>query len=106
MSLPSKEHNFEKALIDAIDRALAIVGESGKKIILFHLENKYLLKAEDITKKPELFVLAMKTLLGKGGADIETQILKNLCEKLGIDYESLKSTQFDEIIREIRNKST
>lgn len=96
--------NFDDALLKAVDEGLMTLGETAKKIVYFHIQNKYFLKIEDIPKNPELFVLALKSLLGMGASFIETLILKKLCAKFGLEVESLKSNQFLEAINEIREK--
>ncbi len=98
----SKQVNVDQVLVGAIDEALMVIGEPAKKILYYHIENKYLLKPEDIPKKPELFTLALKSLLGAGGAYVESLILKKVCKEFGVEYESVKNTQFDEAIRVIR----
>lgn len=102
MSPVGGERNFERVLLEAIDEALAMLGESVKKIVYFHVENKYLLKAEDIPKQPELFILAIKSLLGTGGTYIESLVLKKLCEEYRLDYESFANTPLEEAIQQIR----
>lgn len=101
---PTDTRDFDKALLDALDEVLLTLGEQSKKIIYFHLQNKYLLKKEDIPRKPVYFALAVRGMLGMSGSFIETQVLKNLCKKLGLQYENLKNHQFEAAIEEIRRE--
>ncbi len=102
MGLVSRQRNVDEVIVGAIDEALLVIGEPAKKILYYHIENKYLLKPEDIPKKPELFIVALKSLLGAGGVYIESLILKKVCKELGVPYESLKSSQFEDALKEIR----
>ncbi len=102
MNPVSKQVNVDQVLVGAIDEALMVIGEPAKKILYFHIENKYLLKPEDIPKKPELFNLALKSLLGAGGVYVEALILKKVCKEFGVEYDTLKDAQFEEAIRAIR----
>jgi hypothetical protein len=102
--------NFDDILLKAVDEGLETLGESSKTIIYFHLQNKYALRREDIPRKPECFGLAIRCLLGMSGSFIETLVIKNLCAKFGLEYESLKNYQFQAAVEEIKqivnNKSS
>lgn len=96
---------FDTELLQAIDEALMVLGESGRKIVYFHVENKYLIKTQDIPENPELFILAVKALLGVGGGTyIETLVLKKVCEKYNLEFENLKNKQFELALPEIRRR--
>jgi hypothetical protein len=96
--------NFEDVLSKAIDQALMTMGESVKKIIIYHIQTKYLLNFEDIAQEPELFVCALKSLLGAGSSYLEELILKKVCEAYNLDTEGLVSDKFEESIKLIRQK--
>jgi hypothetical protein len=98
----SDQNNFDKVLGQTVDESLNAIGEPAKKIFYFHIENKYAIKPEDISKNPELFVVALKTLLGAAGTYVESLILKKVCEKYDIEYETLKTLSFEKAIKEIR----
>ncbi|MDT8781626.1 MAG: hypothetical protein IAX22_03130 [Candidatus Bathyarchaeota archaeon] len=102
----SDRNDFDKALGQTIDESLNAIGEPAKKIFYFHVENKYTLKQQDISKNPELFVLALKNLLGAAGTYVESLILKKICEKYDIEYEKLKNLSFEDAIKEIRKIAT
>jgi hypothetical protein len=105
MNSVQNKRNFDEVLGKAIDQALMLTGESVKKIIYYHIETKYLLKPEDISKNPELFVLALRSLLGSGSAYIESLILKKVCEAYNIDRDDLVCAhQYEEGIKLIRQR--
>ncbi|MCW4030505.1 MAG: hypothetical protein NWE92_12770 [Candidatus Bathyarchaeota archaeon] len=99
------KRNFDEVLGEAIEQALMLMGESVKKILYYHIQTKYLLKPEDISKNPELFVLALRSLLGSGSAYIESLILKKMCEayNLGPD-DAVCNHRYEEGVKLIRQK--
>ena len=98
-------HKFDEVLSEAIEQALTVMGESVKKIVYYHIQTKYLLKPEDISKNPDLFVLAIESLLGKGSACIEELILIKICEAYKLDYKNFVSEKFEESIKLLRKES-
>jgi hypothetical protein len=98
----NNKSSFDEVLLEAIDEALIVIGEPAKKILYFHIQSKYLLKPENISSKPELFILALKNVLGEGGCYVETLILKKICEKYHLDNEIFKSMKLEEAIEKIR----
>jgi hypothetical protein len=100
----NKVETFDDALIQAVDEGLLTFGESVKKIIYFHLKSKYSIEREDIPKKPELFFLAIQSLLGMGASSIAILVLKILCKKYRLNYEFLSHRDFQGDIEEIRGK--
>ena len=55
---------FEKLLIEAIDESFSSLGESPKQAILFHLENTFKIKKQEIPNKIDSFDHAIKKLFG------------------------------------------
>ena len=98
------DKKFDETLLQAIDEALATLGEPIKKIVYFHIENKYLLKVQDIPDNPELFALALNSLLGAGGAYIETLVLKKICQRFGLKFERLEHAKFELALEELKAK--
>jgi hypothetical protein len=101
LKLP-KQSIFDEVLLEAIGEALLVIGESAKKILFFHIQNKYLLKPEEISSKPELLLLALKNVLGEGGSFVEPLILKKICEKYRLNYDQYKNLKTEEAIEKIR----
>jgi hypothetical protein len=96
-----EKQEFDRALQEAINEALTAVGEPCKKILLFHVQKNYKLQSSDISSRPEVFVFALKQVLGSGGDLIGLLVVKLLCKKLGFDYEVVKSLHFEEAITRI-----
>jgi hypothetical protein len=83
--LPS--NNLGQILLAAVEESLSCLGDSPKKVILFHLEASFKIKKEKIpTNLPE-FVNALEEILGPGALYLEELIVKRLYEKLGVEFQ-------------------
>jgi hypothetical protein len=80
---------FEKLLVEAIDESLSSLGESPKQAILFHLENTFNIKKQEISNKIEGFDDALKKTFGLGADFLEALILKKLGEKADLVFKGL-----------------
>ena len=82
---PSLE--FENILKDSVDKGLSILGESPKQAVYSYLEKECNLPKEKIASNPDLLVPAIERIFGSGAKLLETQILKTLYEKVGLNFE-------------------
>jgi hypothetical protein len=96
-----EKKEFDRALQEAINEALTAVGETSKRILLFHVQKNFQLQPSDIARRPEVFAFALKQVLGQGGDLIGSLVVKLLCQKLCLDYEGVKSLHFEEAIARI-----
>lgn len=76
--------DFQKTLLEAIEEGLASLGESPKQAILFHLENTFKLRTDDIPQNLKGFKEALESIFGPGAIYLEKLILQRLCEKLNL----------------------
>lgn len=74
--------NLQKTILDAIEEGLATLGESPKQAILFHLENTFKLRREEIPKNLTEFKKALEKIFGPGTPYVERLILEKLYSKL------------------------
>jgi hypothetical protein len=74
---------FEKLLLEAIDEALASLGDSARQAIYFHLENKFKIAKKEIPDHLEDFTGGLEKIFGLGARFIEILIMKNLYGKIG-----------------------
>jgi len=93
--LARKRKAFEKLLIEAVDEALASLGESAKQSIYFHLENKFKIAKNEIPYRLEDFTDGLEKIFGLGAHFIEILIMKSLFEKTG---QPLKWNQSKELV--------
>lgn len=91
-----KETAFEKILLDAIDDALASLGESVRQAIYFHLEKKFKIAKSEIPNRVDDFAKGLEKIFGLGAHFIEILIMKNLYEKIGepLEWEENKEFSF------------
>lgn len=77
---------FEKALIEAVDEGLLMLGESGRELVYFRLRHSYALSREDIPFHPEIFDECLRRIFGSGANVIEKAIVRSLSRKLGLKF--------------------
>lgn len=87
--------DFQKTILEAIEEGLSTLGESPKQAILFHLENTFKLRQEEIPKNLTEFKKALEKIFGPGASYLERLILERLCDKLNLDFERIKTENSD-----------
>ncbi|MEM2691640.1 MAG: hypothetical protein QXS01_06040 [Candidatus Bathyarchaeia archaeon] len=75
--------SFEGILLEAIDEALASLGESAKQSIYFHLEEKFKISREEIPKRIGDFAEGLEKIFGIGARFLEILIMKKLYDRIG-----------------------
>jgi len=75
--------SFERLLLEAVDDALASLGDSARQAIYFHLEDKFKITKNDIPRRLQDFADGLEKIFGLGARFIEILIMKNLYEKIG-----------------------
>ena len=95
---------FEKFLVEAIDESLSSLGESPKQAILFHLENTFKIKKQEISNNIDGFDDALKKTFGLGANFLETLIINKLCEKAYLVFKELphEEADFNETLLAVR----
>jgi len=74
---------FEKLFLEAVDEALASLGDSAKQAIYFHLENKFEIARNEIPQHVEDFAEGLEKIFGVGSQFLEILIMKKLYERTG-----------------------
>jgi hypothetical protein len=74
---------FEHVLLEAIDEALGLLGESAKQSIYFHLEREFKVARKSIPQHLKDFEGGLEKIFGVGAKYIEISIMKKLYEKTG-----------------------
>lgn len=95
---------FEKLLVEAIDESLSALGESPKQAILFHLENTFKIKKQEISNNIDGFDDALKKTFGLGANFLETLIINKLCKKAHLVFQGLPHEEagFSETLLAVR----
>jgi hypothetical protein len=100
------DNNLNKALIDAVDSGLLILGENSRMAIYFHLDKTFKIKREEIALKFGEFKKALENIFGPGAEIIKAVITKELQTKLDLDFEEkgdFELANYVDIIQEIHN---
>lgn len=102
--------SFDEILLEAIDVALASLGESVKHVIYFHLEGRYGIRREEIPGCIEEFQGALTGILRAGSRVLESLIANNLYSRLGLSFEPQRNWTLAEYVdhakRHMKSKST
>lgn len=95
---------FERLLLEAVDDALASLGDSAKKAIYFHLENKFKIERNEIPQHVEDFADGLEKIFGIGARSLEILVMKNLYERIGqpLQWDKSKELIFAEYVAAAR----
>ena len=86
-------------LSEAFDRALEMVGTSGREALFGFMETRYGIHPADIQTKPGIYMSAMRDLLDSAANVVERTAPKNLKDKTGVDAHTL-----EEAIEKLRRR--
>ena len=81
------EKAFKRLLLEAVDEALASLGDSARQAIYFHLENKFKIRRDEIPHRVEDFADGLEKIFGVGARFIEILIMKKIYERTGQSLE-------------------
>ncbi|MEM2104066.1 MAG: hypothetical protein QW717_04165 [Candidatus Bathyarchaeia archaeon] len=74
--------SFDEILLEAIDEALAMLGDSCKHAFYLYLEKAFKIGKQEIPSKIEEFTKAIEQIFGLGSKLIEIHIMKSLRRKI------------------------
>jgi len=81
----SKNEEFKKILLEAIDETLSILGESTKKTLLHFMKQNYQIEEKEICENPESFISSIREIFGEAGSTfLESRIVETLYRRLGL----------------------
>jgi hypothetical protein len=104
--MDKEKNTFEKALVEAVDEGLLMLGESGREVIYFRLKHSYALGKEDIPSHPEIFVGCLRKIFGSGARVIEKAVIKSLYRRLGLKFAEKEGFDFFEYLREAKKQAS
>jgi hypothetical protein len=95
---------FDELLLEAIDEALASLGDSVRQAIYFHLENKFKIAKKEIPYHLEDFAGGLEKIFGLGARFLEILIMKNLYGKIGqpLEWNESRELSFVEYVTAAR----
>jgi hypothetical protein len=85
---------FDELLLEAVDEALASLGESAKQSIYFHLQEKFKVSRSQIPKRIKDFADGLEKIFGVGARFLEILIMKKLYERIGRPLKWDESKEF------------
>ncbi len=83
--------SFRDAVLSCIDRALNIVGDSGRQVVYEALENRYGVKRDEIADHPDYLIKIMKVYLGSASEAVTKEALYWIKQGSGIESDDLLS---------------
>jgi len=102
-----RAETFEAILLEVVDQSsLMLLGKSGRAATYFHIESIFHLPKQEIPQRLEDFSKAVRKIFGVGGQLIEQQILKELCKRLGVNYQWVKGNKFRIAVDKVRKLSS
>ena len=78
-----------------------IFKEAGTTVIYNSLETNNGLKREEIVEKAEVFSAGLKTLIGSAAPVIEKAILKNLYQRVDLEFEEKPDYTFSDYVEDL-----
>lgn len=75
--------SFEELFLEAVDEALASLGDSVSQVIYFHLEKEFKIAKEEIPYNLNEFANGLEKIFGLGARFIEILVMKHLYQKIG-----------------------
>jgi len=95
-----RKSKFDEKLFNVVDKVLKqIFGDTATLTIYKYLEEKYSLKREDISGKPEVFAEGLEAYLNSGASVVAEMILNESSELM---LEKAKDKGFFEQLRELK----
>lgn len=91
---------FDKLFLEAVDEALASLGDSAKQAIYFHLERKFNIRKIEIPYHVEDFSKGLEKIFGLGAQFIEILVMKRLYQRIGqpLEWDEDKELVFAEYV--------
>lgn len=81
--------SFSDIILGCLDRALNIVGGTGKQVVYEALENRYGIGRDQIPEHPDYLLKTMKVYLGSAADAVEKEMLIWIKEASGVDEDNL-----------------
>ena len=88
------EPKFDVLLLEAIDEALSVLGDSIMQTVYFHVEKSFHIKKHEIPHRLGAFTKAIESIFGVGANFIEILIMKKLHKKVDAHFRWNESEEF------------
>ncbi|MBI2183324.1 MAG: hypothetical protein HYU39_00030 [Thaumarchaeota archaeon] len=87
--------DYNQFILQCVDHALSLLGESGRDAVYFYIERSFGLKKHDIPTKPQELIDALDRIFG-GGATVLEQVM--LREVKGIANLDVNAQSFVKVV--------
>ena len=87
-----------------IEEGLEALGENVAKVIIHNVETCYSLKRNQIAKKPDLFMKALRDIFGEGSLTIERLIIENMRRKTDIPINGKENCNLSDTVAYVRER--
>ena len=94
----------DEFMVKTIEEGLEALGENVAKVIIHNVETRYSLKRNQIAKKPDLFMKALKDIFGEGSLTIERIIIETMSRKTGITMNGTENRNLSEAVGYVREQ--
>jgi len=95
---------FKETFYSAVDKAMLLLGESGKQATYYHLEKTFKLKRNTWHKNPDDFAEAVEQIFGPGAQLLLKAMAKELYSSLGLKFEG-EAIHFSYLVRKAQKQS-
>ncbi len=98
--------SFEELFYLAVDKAMLLLGESGRQAAYYYIEKTFGLKRERWRVEPERFAEAVETIFGPGAQLLLKAIVKELYFNVGLKYKEQKDFKFVQLLRKAEHHAS
>jgi len=94
----------DEFIVKVIEEGLDALGENVAKVIIHNVETRYSLKRNQVARKPDLFMKALKDIFGEGSLTIERIIIETMSRKTGITMNGTENRNLSEAVGYVREQ--
>jgi hypothetical protein len=98
--------SFEELFYSAVDKAMLLLGESGRQAAFYHIEKTFGLRKECWHMKPEKFAEAVEAIFGPGAQLLLRAIVRELYSSIGLKYNEQKDFRFVQLLRKAKRHTS
>jgi hypothetical protein len=97
---------FKETFNSAVEKAMLLLGESGKQATYYHIEKTFGIKRNKWHKNPEDFAEAVEQIFGHPGSQLLLKAMaKELYADLGLKFEESGELHFTCLVRKTQKQS-
>jgi len=96
---------FKETFNSAVEKAMLLLGQSGKQATYYHLEKTFGIKRNKWHSDVEKFAEAVEQIFGAGAQLLLKAMAKELCSSLGLKFEESGELHFTYLVRKAQKQS-